>query len=329
MNQLKQLCQGVQSQDFRSLAQMLTALESLGPMALESENLLQTHQASFRIGLTGPPGAGKSTLINELIKSFRQKDWTIGVIAVDPSSPLSQGAILGDRIRYSEHFADKNVFIRSLGTRGGLGGLSSSAYLMLRAYDLFGFDVVLIETVGVGQSELEIVNVADSVGVVLVPESGDSIQIMKAGILEIANFYIINKADRPGAKSLSNELKFQCGLPTTSTHQTHHPSYVQHGKPHNHQDNHSPKAHVFETIATTGEGIPPLVDFLEKPNQQALTQIRVSPEKLRQEARALLKAQHERDLQQHIHQIESLEDFRKLVTTKPIPEPLNPCEIKE
>lgn len=286
---LHQLCKAVQSKEFRSLAQLLTELERVGPKALENESLLRPPQASFRVGLTGPPGSGKSTLINELIKSFRQKNWTVGVIAVDPSSPLSQGAILGDRIRYSEHFLDKGVFIRSLGTRGSLGGLSSSAYLMLRAYDLFGFDIVLVETVGVGQSELEIVNVADTIGVTLVPESGDSIQIMKAGVLEIADFYIVNKADRPGAKALSKELKY--GLTDKGS------------------------LPVFETIATTGEGLTDLANFFERPSQKDLANMRTAPEKLRKEAIALLKNQYDNSLQQEVLRIESLQDFKELLQT--------------
>ena len=285
---LGKLCEGVKSQDLRSLAQLLTAVESIGPKVLEYPDLLQPPRVSFRMGLTGPPGSGKSSLINELIKLFRQKSWSVGVLAVDPSSPLSRGAILGDRIRYSEHFSDKNVFIRSLGARGSLGGLSSSTYLMLRAYDLFGFDIVLIETVGVGQSELEVVNVADTVGLVLVPESGDSIQIMKAGILEIADFYIVNKADRPGAKAFSNELKIQGGQSKVS-------------------------CEVFETVATRGEGVVNIVNFLERSSPRDLMQKRSAPDRLRTEAQALLRAQYEKTLQKEIQCIEGLEDFKKLL----------------
>ncbi|HEX4925152.1 MAG TPA: hypothetical protein VFV50_13750, partial [Bdellovibrionales bacterium] len=184
------------------MARLLTELESGGPSALKHKRLLEPEHLALRIGITGPPGAGKSTLISQLISAFRARGKTVGVLAVDPSSPFTRGAVLGDRIRYSKHFSDDGVFIRSVGTRGSLGGLSASVYLMARAFDAFNFDVVLVETVGVGQTELEIMNVADRVAVVVVPEFGDSIQAMKAGILEIAHVFVVNKADRPGADSI-------------------------------------------------------------------------------------------------------------------------------
>ena len=289
-HQLHKLCEGVKAKDFRALARLLTEVDHLGGKAFENKDILQPPHASFRIGVTGPPGAGKSTLVSELIKSFRAKDWSVGVIAVDPSSSLSHGAILGDRIRYSDHFLDEGVFVRSLGTRGSLGGLNASAYLMLRAYDLFAFDVVLIETVGVGQTELEIINVADKVGVVLVPESGDSIQIIKAGILEIADFYIVNKSDRPGAKALTRELETHWLSREAGTHQ------------------------VFKTIATEGKGIDELVNFCEQ--SQDLERVRNSPERLVKEAQALLRAKYEDILINKVGHIESLNDFKRLFILK-------------
>lgn len=282
---MQALCEGVKAKDIRLLARLLTEVERLGGQALENDNLLQPPGSSFRIGITGPPGAGKSTLVGELIKSFRAKNKSVGVIAVDPSSVLSQGAILGDRIRYSDHFLDKEVFIRSLGTRGNLGGLSASVYLMLRAYDLFGFDLVLIETVGVGQTELEIINVADQVGLILVPESGDSIQMMKAGVLEIAHFYIVNKSDRPGAEALARELRV-----------------------------HSPKAHqVFKTVATEGKGLDELVSFCEQ--SQTMERVRNSPERLTKEAQALLRIKYEDRLAHEVGCIQDIKEFKKRVTT--------------
>jgi len=202
------LLKQVKAKDMASLAALLTWSEQAGPRAVyECKELFEQVKPAFKIGITGPPGAGKSTLIGRLISEFRAQKLRVGVLAVDPSSPFSKGAILGDRIRYSEHFTDPDVFIRSIGTRGSLGGLSASAYLMLHAFDYAGFDVVIVETVGVGQTELEIINVADLTVVVLVPESGDSIQAMKAGLTEIGDIFVVNKADRPGAEALKRELE--------------------------------------------------------------------------------------------------------------------------
>src|ERR1700694_964196 len=165
-----------------------------------------------RIGLTGPPGAGKSTIASLLVKSFRDKGLKVGVIAVDPTSPFTGGALLGDRVRMENVALDPGVFIRSMATRGSLGGLASATREVADVLDAFGIDVILIETVGVGQSELDIARTADTSVVVLVPESGDSIQTLKAGLMEIADIYVVNKADRPGADRLRNELELMLGL---------------------------------------------------------------------------------------------------------------------
>ncbi len=161
---------------------------------------------SYIIGVTGPPGAGKSTLVDRLIVLFRKEGKKVGVVAVDPSSPFTGGAILGDRIRMQTHALDEGVFIRSLGTRGSLGGLSRATKEVVKLYDAFGMDYVVIETVGVGQTELDIMGAADTILVVLVPESGDSVQMMKAGLMEIGDIFIVNKADREGAQRLSVEI---------------------------------------------------------------------------------------------------------------------------
>ncbi len=159
------------------------------------------------IGVTGPPGAGKSSLINLFVRFLRAQKKKVAVLAVDPVSPFTGGALLGDRIRLADHFNDPDVFIRSLSTRGKLGGLSLATREAVHLCDAFGFDYVLIETVGVGQSEVDIRKIADLSAVVLVPEWGDSIQALKAGILEIADYFIVNKADREGADRVVNELK--------------------------------------------------------------------------------------------------------------------------
>ena len=165
-----------------------------------------------RIGITGPPGAGKSTLTAALIGAFRARGETVGVVAVDPTSPFTGGALLGDRIRMGEATLDPGVFIRSMATRGSLGGLALTTKEVADLLDAFGFDHVLIETVGVGQSELDIAAAADTTIVVLVPESGDSVQAMKAGLMEIADVFVINKADRPGAERLAREVEMMLRL---------------------------------------------------------------------------------------------------------------------
>jgi LAO/AO transport system kinase len=161
---------------------------------------------AHRIGITGPPGAGKSTLSSALAQHWRKEGLTVGIVAVDPTSPFTGGALLGDRIRMNDHALDEGVFIRSMATRGALGGLSLSTKEVADVMDAFGFDRIIVETVGVGQSELDVAAAADTTIVVLVPESGDSIQAMKAGLMEAADLFVINKADRTGADKLSREL---------------------------------------------------------------------------------------------------------------------------
>lgn len=165
-----------------------------------------------RVGLTGPPGAGKSTLGMQLARAWRASGLTVGIVAVDPTSPFTGGALLGDRIRMEEIALDPGIFIRSMGTRGSLGGLAAATREVADVLDAFGFDRVLIETVGVGQSELDIARIADSTAVVLVPESGDAIQTMKAGLMEIADVFVVNKSDRPGAERLRHEIEITIGL---------------------------------------------------------------------------------------------------------------------
>lgn len=285
------LLKAAKAQDMVAFAKLLTWVDRQGPKALEKDELLNTKHLAFRIGITGPPGAGKSTLVSGLIQHFRQQNLRVGVLAVDPSSPISHGAILGDRIRYSEHFLDEKVFIRSLGTRGSLGGLSGSAYLMLRAFDACEFDVVLVETVGVGQTELDVMYVADCVCVVLVPESGDSIQAMKAGLMEIADIFVVNKSDRPGADQLIREIEMASQLLSEKD-----------------------KAEVHRVSAINGEGVEALASrFIETQKKSVWMKSRVTAPRLAHEAKALLRGIWEAKLNAEATQISTPEKLKNRV----------------
>lgn len=196
----------IQLGDFKKLARDLTLVEN---DLAGSEDLLKELRTSDTpvIGITGPPGAGKSTLVNAIINYLSSQGKSIAVLAIDPTSPFNLGSLLGDRVRMSEQFNKPNVFIRSLATRGSLGGLSGKTIEMTDVLKSSGFDYILVETVGVGQSEVEIAGLADISVVVLVPESGDEIQSMKSGLMEIADIFVVNKSDREGAEAFANNLK--------------------------------------------------------------------------------------------------------------------------
>ncbi|MGZ8782687.1 MAG: methylmalonyl Co-A mutase-associated GTPase MeaB, partial [Gaiellaceae bacterium] len=205
---LDALATGLREGDRRALARSISLVENGDPLAYELVRTVYPETGSaFVVGVTGPPGVGKSTLISAIIRHVREAGKTVGVISVDPSSPFTQGALLGDRIRLSDHFLDPGVYIRSMGTRGHLGGLSEATLQAALLLDAAGKDIVLIETVGAGQSEVEVIRIADTVLLVLMPGSGDSVQALKAGIMEIPDVIAINKMDHPAAKTMLNEVR--------------------------------------------------------------------------------------------------------------------------
>jgi LAO/AO transport system kinase len=231
------LIEGVRTGDRRALARAITLVENSDPLAYDLvRELYPETGGAYAVGVTGPPGVGKSSLISALVRHVRDLDKTVGVVSVDPSSPFSKGALLGDRIRLSDHFLDPGVFIRSMGTRGHLGGLAEATLQALLVLDAAGRDLVFLETVGTGQSEIEVIGVADTVLLVLMPGSGDSVQALKAGIMEIPDVIAVNKKDHPAAKTMLNEVRSILTLDTESDW----------------------KPPIVLTEAVTGEGIPKL-----------------------------------------------------------------------
>ncbi len=251
---MQNLIKKLLNKDIRAVAHAISIVEN-GRQS--SSHLLKQIYSNvgiaYRIGITGPPGAGKSTIVNQVAKVIRNQNKRVGILAVDPTSPFTGGALLGDRIRMSEIGSDKNIFIRSMASRGSLGGLSKKVIDAADILDAAGYDYILLETVGVGQSELDIAKAADTTIVVLVPESGDSIQAMKAGLMEIADIFVINKSDRPGAAQALASLK-TIMMMRTHVEETWIPG-------------------IIKTVATENQGIPGLFseirrhkDFLDDKN---------------------------------------------------------------
>lgn len=234
------LAERVLNKEIRGMARLITLLENNSSEVTEDMKSLYPHTGkAFIVGITGAPGAGKSTLVDKFTAGLRQRGLTVGIIAIDPTSPFTGGAILGDRIRMQQHSTDDGVFIRSMATRGMLGGLSASTPAVVNAMDAFGKDVVIIETVGVGQDEVEVVRTAHSTVVVTVPGLGDEIQAIKAGILEIGDVFVVNKADKEGADETARELEIMLSMA---------------------QNKAAWKPPIVKTVATKNEGIKDLVD---------------------------------------------------------------------
>ena len=212
---LAELVEGVRGGDRRALARAISLVENGDPLAYELiRELYPETGRAYAIGVTGPPGVGKSSLVSALVQHVRPSGTSVGVITVDPSSPFTKGALLGDRIRLSDHFLDPEVFIRSMGTRGHLGGLAEATLQAALVLDASGKDLLFLETVGAGQSEVEVITIADTVLLVLMPGSGDSIQALKAGIMEIPDVIAVNKRDHPAAKTMVNEVRSVLALDT-------------------------------------------------------------------------------------------------------------------
>lgn len=255
-----------------ALARAITTVENQREGFQELlDRLLKTGPRAARLGFTGPPGAGKSSLVAAMASAYRGRDERLGIVAVDPTSPYSGGALLGDRIRMNDLATDPGIFIRSMATRGSLGGLAATTKEVIDLMDAFGFDRVLVETVGVGQTELEITGAADTVVVVLVPESGDAVQAMKAGLMEIADIFVVNKADRPGAERLLKEIKQAIHLRTGSALRdvpAHHGVDLSRAVRRERME--APPAPeggwtipVLKTVAQTGEGVGDLLAAVE------------------------------------------------------------------
>lgn len=213
MNEHKKLIDEMRKGDRRALARLLSLVENQDDTSFKILQEIWNYTGkSISVGITGPAGAGKSTTIDQIIRKLRDQNKKVSVLAVDPTSPFTGGAVLGDRVRMQRHSGDANVYIRSIGSRGKTGGVSFSTRALMQMIDAYGSDYILVETVGAGQSEVDIMNLVDTTVVILTPESGDSIQALKAGMLEIANVFVINKKDRDGADRIANDIKTMLSL---------------------------------------------------------------------------------------------------------------------
>jgi len=296
---LQNLVERLLDGDRRALARMVTLIENDMPVA--RRYLAELHMRAGKaqiVGVTGAPGAGKSTLVTHIVRELRRRERKVGVVAVDPSSPFSGGAILGDRIRMMELAGDPNVFIRSMASRGSVGGLSASTRDVVRAMDAAGYDPIIIETVGTGQAEVEVMRAAQTVLVITAPGMGDEVQAIKAGILEIADIFVVSKADKPGADQTVAELAMLLSLdPTRRQHDKTKPYW---------------RIPVLKTAAIKDQGITQLVDAMQQ-HHAYLVESGMLSQRAQRQVRSEVQALLAHALMNALRQAVTEEEWRKLV----------------
>ena len=282
MPSTEELVRDALSGSVRALAKLITLVENEMPGAVEAlQKLYPKTGHAYIIGITGPPGSGKSTLTDKVTKELRSRNYTVGIIAVDPTSPFTGGALLGDRLRMQDIINDDGVFVRSMATRGALGGLSKATADIIKVLDAFGKDFIIIETVGVGQDEVDIVKTADSTLLISVPGLGDEIQALKAGIMEIGDIFVVNKADREGADRVVTELSLMLDLSPAKS---------------------AWRPPIIKTVGTLGEGIPELTGRILE-HQKFLEAGKGLREKRNERARMEIINIIEQEISKYIHQM--------------------------